>query len=176
MTRSWRQSPLQLIGAYLMRILFLALSLMMATTAQAASYRLGALEVADPWSRPAAVGANGAGYMTLSNRGAAADTLVAIESPAAGRVEMHRSVMTGDMMSMQKLSKVLLPPGKAITFAPAGNHLMFIGLTKAQKAGNNIPATLVFASGARLRVNFAVGAGPTGAEGSGGMPMGHRHP
>ena len=159
-----------------MRILILALGLVVATVAQAASYKLDGLVVAEPWSRPASVGTNGAGYMTLSNRGTAADTLVAIESPLVAKVEMHRSVMTGGMMSMQKLSTVLLPPGKAITFSPAGNHLMLVGLKTAQKTGDKIPATLVFASGARLKVNFAVGVGPAGATSSGAMPMDHKHP
>jgi copper(I)-binding protein len=155
-------------------ILGLAATLLVATAVQAATYRLGGLEVSQPWSRPAAAGVNGAGYMTVTNRGTAPDTLTAIESPAAKKVEMHRSSMSGGLMSMQKIDSVLLPPGKAITFAPAGYHVMLVGLTKAQKAGDVVPATLVFASGARLKIEFTVGMGPaTGAAPMGAMPMDH---
>ncbi|HQT55688.1 MAG TPA: copper chaperone PCu(A)C, partial [Phenylobacterium sp.] len=111
---------------------------------------------------------------TLTNRGAASDTLVAVESPAARKVEMHRTTTDGGVMKMQRLDSVLLPPGKAITFAPAGYHVMLIGLAKAQKAGDAVPATLVFKSGARLKVVFAVGAGPTGgAAATGAKAMEH---
>ena len=152
-----------------MRTLILGLTAAFAVTAaQAATYRLGGLEVGQPWSRPSAAGANGAGYMTLTNRGAASDTLVAVESPAARKVEMHRTTTDGGVMKMQRLDSVLLPPGKAITFAPAGYHVMLIGLAKAQKTGDALPATLVFKSGARLKVEFAVGAGPTGAAAAAG--------
>ncbi|WP_340646939.1 copper chaperone PCu(A)C [Phenylobacterium sp.] len=158
-----------------MRTLILSLAAALTVTvAHAATYRLGGLEVGQPWSRPAAAGVNGAGYMTVTNRGATPDTLVAVESSAARKVEMHRSSMAGGLMTMQRLDSVLLPPGKAITFAPAGYHVMLIGLTKAQKAGDAVPATLVFSSGARLKIDFTVGQGPaTGASPMGGMQMDH---
>ena len=102
-----------------MRTLILSLTAALSvTSAQAATYRLGGLEVGQPWSRPSAAGANGAGYMTLTNRGGTPDTLVAVESPAARKVEMHRTTTDGGVMKMQRLDSVLLPPGKAITFAP----------------------------------------------------------
>ena len=37
---------------------------------------------------------------------------------------------------------------------------MLIGLTGPLKAGDQIPATLTFASGAKLKASFAVGMGP----------------
>lgn len=151
-----------------------AAALISAAPAQAATYRLGGLEVGQPWSRPAAAGTNGAGFMTLTNRGPAPDTLIAVESPAARKVEMHRTSMTGGVMSMKRLDSVLLPPGKAITFAPAGYHLMLIGLDSPLKAGDAVPVTLVFSSGARLKAVFAVGAGPMGgASAAGAMRMDH---
>ena len=158
-----------------MRTLILGLAAALSVTAaQAATFRLGGLEVGQPWSRPSAAGVNGACYMTLTNRGANPDTLIAVESPAARKVEIHRSSMSDGLMKMQRLDSILLPPGKAVTFAPAGYHIMLIGLTKSQKAGDAVPATLVFSSGARLKVEFAVGMGPTGtAAPTGAMPMDH---
>lgn len=147
-------------------------ALTLAAHAQAAPYRLGGLEVSQAWSRPAAAGTNGAGFMTLSNKGKAADTLKAVESPAAKRVEIHKTSMTGGVMSMARVDNGLpLAPGETVSFAPGGYHLMLIGLTKASKAGDKLPATLVFASGGRLKVEFQVGAGPNAA--MPGMDMDH---
>ena len=64
-----------------------------------------------PWSRPAAAGTNGVGYMVLVNHGAAPDALEKVESPLASRVEMHSSAMAGGVMSMARQVWVSVPPG-----------------------------------------------------------------
>jgi copper(I)-binding protein len=162
-----------------MRISFAAAvaALALSATAQAAAYRAGGLEVVQPWSRPAAAGTNGAGFMTVSNKGKTADTLKTVETPAARKAEIHQTSMAGGIMSMKRLDAGLpIGPGESVTFAPGGYHLMLVGLTKASKAGDKIPATLVFASGARIKIEFPVGAGPAAAPMS--MPMGdmdHMH-
>lgn len=130
--------------------------------AHAADQRLGQIEIAAPWSRPALAGMNGAGFMTVTNKGAKADALVAVQSPIAKKVELHRSDMTGGIMRMQRQERLALPAGGAVKLAPGGDHLMLIGLAKPLKAGDRFPATLVFASGARQKVEFTVqGAAPT---------------
>lgn len=136
-----------------------------AGSAQAATYRLGGLEVAAPWSRPAAAGGNGAGFMVVTNRGKGADTLKSVEAPFARKAEIHRSSMDGGVMRMERQDAgVAIPAGKAVSFAPAGYHVMFLGLSKATKAGDKLPATLVFQSGAKLKVEFEVGAAAPAAE------------
>lgn len=117
------------------------------------------VEVLQPWSRPAAAGTNGIGYMVLANHGRSADALVKVESPLAERVEMHSSAMTGGVMSMKAETRVAVPAGGQATFGPGAYHLMLIGLKKALKPGDQAPATLTFASGAKLKVAFAVSAG-----------------
>lgn len=147
-----------------MRRLMLALALLAATPAFAASYRLGNIEVSQPWSRPAAAGMNGAGYMSVSNKGTRAETLKAVETPAAARVEIHRMSMgSGGVMSMKPEAGPTLAPGQTVAFGPSGLHLMLVGLKQPLKVGDSFPATLVFASGARLKVAFKVGlAAPMG--------------
>lgn len=146
-----------------MRILpTLAAIALVASAAHAADARQSQIEVSAPWSRPAAAGMNGAGYMTLANRGRTADRLTAVESPVAKRVEIHRSTMTNGVMSMQRLDDgVAIGAGRSVAFAPGGNHVMFIGLTQALKTGDKAPATLVFQSGARAKVEFEVRTGPS---------------
>lgn len=143
------------------------LSLMLLATAPsatAAAYRMGGLEVADPWSRPAAASTNGAGFMVLANRGPKADTLTAVETPVAARVDIHRSSMSGGVMRMERVgSGLALAPGASVSFAPGGGHLMLVGLKRALRAGDRVPMTLVFASGARLGIEVAVRAAPPAA-------------
>ena len=142
-----------------------AASLALAGGAHAASYKLGSLEVADPWSRPAMAGGNGAGFMVVTNRGKAADALKSVEAPFARKTEIHRSSTAGGVMRMERQDAgVAIAAGKAMTFAPGGYHLMFLGMTKATKAGDKLPATLVFQSGAKLKVEFVVGAAAPSAE------------
>ena len=132
----------------------LALTLAVATAAQAAA----PLAVSGAWSRPAVAGTNGVGYLVVTNRGKA-DALVKVESPLAARIEMHSSSMAGGVMSMQKEARVPVPAGGQAAFAPGGYHLMLIGLTRTLTPGDKVPATLTFASGAKLQTAFAVGTG-----------------
>ena len=134
----------------------LALTLAVAGTAQAAQ----PLSVSGAWSRPAVAGTNGVGYLVVANTGKAADALVEVESPLAAKVEMHSSSMAGGVMSMKKEDRVPVAAGGKAVFGPGGYHLMLIGLTKTMKAGDQVPATLTFASGAKVKASFAVGMGP----------------
>lgn len=51
------------------------------------------LKVERAWSRPALVGGNGAVYLTMTNEGSAARTLVGAHSPVAEVVEIHETVL-----------------------------------------------------------------------------------
>lgn len=133
-----------------------------------AAQAAGTMQVLRPWSRPAVAGTNGVGYMILANHGRKADVLEKVESPLAARVEMHSSSMAGGVMSMKAQAKVAIPAGGQVTFGPGAYHLMFIGLTKTLKPGDEAPATLRFASGAKVAVHFRVsdGAGPPPIDGA----------
>ena len=117
------------------------------------------IQVRDAWSRPAAAGTTGAGYMVVSNRSPRPDALVRVDSPWAERVEMHSSSMTGGVMRMAKQPRVHLPAGGQVAFAPGSYHLMLIKLARPLKTGDRVPATLTFASGAKVKTEFGVGSG-----------------
>jgi copper(I)-binding protein len=138
-----------------------AATLALASAAQAAP------RVESAWTRPAAQGGTGAGFMTVSNPDAKADALVAVESPLSRQVQIHQSSMGGGMASMKQLARLPLGPGAAVTFAPGGYHLMFVGLKAPLKTGDVLPATLVFASGAKVKAAFVTRVGPP--------PAGHAH-
>ena len=58
---------------------------------RAHEFKVGALYIGHPWSRPTPKGANIAGgYLTITNKGKVADRLIAGGSPAASQVECTR--------------------------------------------------------------------------------------
>ena len=143
-------------------------ALLAAVTAQAAV--AGPITVRGAWSRPEAAGLPTAvAYMTLANRSGAADRLVGASTPRAARVSLHRSQMSGGMMSMQPVPDGLaLAPGATVALAPGGYHLMLNGLRGGLKAGEAYPLTLRFAHAGPLTVQVQVRAG---ADPMAGMAM-----
>lgn len=136
------------------------LAMLLAVPAAAAGApKATSLAVREAWSRPAAAGTTGVGYAVVANRGHAPAVLVKVESPLAAKVEMHSSSMVGGIMRMTPETRVEIPAGGEVAFAPGGRHLMFMDLKRALAPGGTLPATLVFADGRRLATDFAVGDG-----------------
>ncbi|CAN5805514.1 hypothetical protein BH23PSE1_BH23PSE1_11950 [soil metagenome] len=91
-----------------------------------------------------AMARTGAGYFTVTNSGAEADRLVAAESPAAERVELHIHRLEDGIARMEELTDgVPVPAGGTVEFAQGGLHVMFLGLTDAWRE-EGVPVTLVF--------------------------------
>jgi copper(I)-binding protein len=161
-----------------MKIVPLVLALAaVALPAAARSYRLGAVEVVDPWSRPAAAGQTGVGYMAVKNTGKAPIVLTGASTPLAAKASLHRTSMAGGVMRMAPVSGGLtIPPGGSVSFAPAGYHLMLEGLTKPLTLGQRAPITLTFADGKKVQIELSVqtAAGPApagaGSAATGAMP------
>ena len=94
-------------------------------------------------SLAAAPGVPGAGYFTLRG-GETSDALVAVETPAAERVEMHESVTDArGVSSMRPLGELSLGE-EELVFAAGGRHLMVHGLRPDLRAGQTIPLTFRF--------------------------------
>ena len=67
-----------------MRALLFATALASAVSpAASADFAAKGMKIGHPWTRPAAQGGTGAGYLTIANTGNAADTLVGVETVAA---------------------------------------------------------------------------------------------
>jgi periplasmic copper chaperone A len=142
----------------------LALGLVLAalafSPAAAHQYRLGDLHIIHPASRPAAEGMNGVGYLTVTNGGEAPDTLLAVETPAAARVEIHAGSTAGGVMRMRKLRRGLVIPAKGrAELQPGGDHVMMLKLKRPLGIGDKVPATLVFKNAGRVQVHFLVQRG-----------------
>lgn len=140
------------------RIALLALAAVtVASAASAADVKVAGLSITKVWSRPAAQGGNGAGFLTVTNTGKAADKLVSVSSPVAGRVEIHESmVMSGQAMMHPRPGGLAVPAGGKAELKPGSWHLMFLGLKKPLKAGETFPATLTFQKAGKVPVQFTV--------------------
>ena len=77
-------------------------SAVLATPAFAQSYKVGSLEIEQPWTRATAPTAPTAGgYLKIVNTGTTADRLVAVRSTAAAQTEIHEMKMDASVMRMQ---------------------------------------------------------------------------
>src|SRR3954453_1274449 len=101
-------------------------------------------QVDHPWARASAGAAkNGAAYLTITAQGQP-DKLTGASTPAAATTELHESMADMGMMKMRPLPGLSLDPGKKVTLAPGGYHLMLMGLKEPLKVGNTFPLTLRF--------------------------------
>ncbi|MBU1336911.1 MAG: copper chaperone PCu(A)C [Alphaproteobacteria bacterium] len=97
------------------------------------------------------------GYVTIHNNGDTADRLLAIESPVADKVELHQSVVTDGIARMQPMvSGLEVPAGEIVWLGDNGTHAMFVKPDRRYRAGDEIPATLVFEKAGRVDVTFKV--------------------
>lgn len=138
------------------------------------------VNVTQPWARATpAPGGAGAAFMTITNTGDSADTLVKAATPVANVAELHTHTMEGGVMRMTAVPAVEVPASGAATLAPGGLHVMLIGLKAPLTEGSSFPLTLTFAHAGEVTVTVPVLApgamGPGGAAGA-MAPGGHMMP
>ena len=118
------------------------------------------IHIRDAWSRPTATPL-GVGYLTIVNRGHDPDRLVAVSSPEADSVTLHRSAVRNGIASMQAVAGGLeIPAQGAVSLQPGGYHLMLSGLKHPLRAGERVPLVLDFRRSGRVRAELAVRTGP----------------
>jgi copper(I)-binding protein len=152
----------------------IATLLVLAGSASAADYMIGALQIAQPWSRATPKGATVAsGYLTIRNRGTTSDRLVAATFALSRGAELHEMSSEGGVMKMRALKGGLeLKPGASVELKPGAHHLMFTGLTRPLAQGDRVKGTLVFQQAGTVEIEYTV-------EAIGGAPAhkdaGHGH-
>ena len=131
---------------------------LLAESALARDYKLGDLQISQPWTRATAPTAPSAGgFLTITNKGAAPDKLIAVKSPAAEMTQIHEMKMEGDIMRMREREDGLeIAAGATVTLAPRGYHVMMMGLKAPLKQGEKVPLTLVFEKAGSVDVELAV--------------------
>lgn len=138
----------------------LALTMLaMTPTAWAGDAKLGALEIKSAWARatPPKAPAGGA-FLSVTNGGTAADSLISARSDVAKTVELHTHLQQGDVMRMAAVDKIDVAPGQTVALAPGGLHVMLIGLKQPLTEGASFPLELTFANAGKVVVTVDVKA------------------
>lgn len=146
-----------------LRNMALATTLFAAGTAYADSHKAmhsmqhGDIQIQHAYARAVPPGQpNSAAFMTLHNKGDAANAVVSASSPAAKVVELHTHTMDGGMMKMRKIEKIDIPAKGMTELKPGGLHIMLIGLKEQLKPGMKVSLTLKFADGSESSVEAPV--------------------
>jgi hypothetical protein len=141
---------------------------------RAEEVKAGDLVITQAWTRATPGGAKtGGGFLTIENKGSAADKLISASADAAGKVEVHEMAVNDGVMKMRPVEGGLtVGPGKTVKLAPGGYHLMIMNLKSPLKQGEKLPITLQFEKAGKVTVTLDVeGVGAKGPEGAGGMEM-----
>lgn len=136
----------------------LALSAGAAFAQPAPAQELGNIVIEKAWTRATPASANvSAGFFAVTNIGSETDRLSAIDAPFANRVELHEMSMLDGRMLMRPVPDGLeIKPGKTVTLAPGGYHLMFLQLQQPLLEHDTVSAVLHFERAGKIEVDFAV--------------------
>ena len=122
------------------------------------------MTVTDAWVRGTVPAQRTTGaFATLTSSEEA--RLVAVKTPVAKTVEIHRSDMRGGVMRMEAVDAVRLPAGKPVKLDEgAGFHVMLMGLAQPIQAGTKVPLEFVVedAKGRRSTVSTEAPVRPLG--------------
>jgi len=152
-----------------------AFSAALPSPAAAGDYDVGSIHISQPWSRATPKGAaSGAGYMTLTNKGAVPDKVSCVSDDASAQCQIHSMTMDGGVMKMRPVEGGLeIKPGESVILKPGGYHMMFLDLKHPLEQGQAVKVTLKFDHAGTIDVEYpvlAIGA-PAPASSAGGSMM-----
>jgi copper(I)-binding protein len=117
----------------------------------------GELSVTDAWSRTTPPGVTvGVAYFTLKNDTGRPDRLLKISSPAASKVQVHRTEILDGIARMREVAVLHVDAGQALEFAPNGMHVMLMGLKNALVEGKTFEIEMLFEVAGPRTVKVAV--------------------
>lgn len=149
----------------LRNILLLSALLGAGLAAHAHDYSTGQLHIEHPWSREMPpVAPTAAVYFVVHNNGDQADRLLGLDTPVAGKAELHEHVHADGVMKMQQVQAVEIPAGGEVRFEPMGYHVMLFGVKQQAKAGERFPLTLTFEKAGMVELDVAVQKDPPADE------------
>ena len=105
-----------------------------------------------------AMAQSGAAFMQLINHGDSGCRIVAARSDVAERVELHTHIEddAGVMRMVEVKEGFAIAAEGAHDLARGGDHIMFLGLTRALAHGDEIELTLIFEDGAEKPLTVPV--------------------
>lgn len=101
---------------------------------------------------PLTDGGVGVAYFAIMS--STADRITGVSSPQADRIEMHTTVTTDGLASMERLDSVELPAGQAVRFEPRGLHLMVFS-PQPVAPGATFPIQIQLESGRNETISFS---------------------
>jgi copper(I)-binding protein len=121
-------------------------------------WRLGDVVVEQAWARVVPGGAKtGAVYLTIHNKSANDDLLLAVDSSAAASTAVHESKVVEGVATMEALPfGVVMPSHDEVVMRPGGIHIMMTGITSALKPGDMLPVRMVFREAGTLDFDVPV--------------------
>lgn len=122
-----------------------------------ASNAFAQITVTNPWVR-ATVPQQSASGAFMQIRSIDRARLLAVSSPVAASVQLHKMEMNGQMMKMREVDGIDLPAGEAVNLASGGYHVMLFGLKRQLKEGDVVPLSLVIERKKGKRETVAVNA------------------
>lgn len=103
---------------------------------------LAQVKIEDPWVRATVPQQKVTGaFMRITSAQDA--RLVSVQSPLAGKVELHEMAMQNDVMKMRPVAAVELPAGTAVELKPGAHHIMLFDLQRPMVEGESVPFMLV---------------------------------
>lgn len=116
------------------------------------------IQVSDAWARATAPGqSSAAAYMTIVNRGAGDDRLVAVTAAPPATAMLHATYSSEGVSSMQRMEDGAdIPAGGTLELKPLGAHIMIMGLKQPLTAGSSLTLTLGFRHSGKQRVDVRI--------------------
>lgn len=140
----------------------LMLGVVLSGGAYAHEFKAGDLQIEHPWARATVPAAKvGGGYLTIVNKGAAADKLLSVSSDLTPKAEIHEMSMKDGVMSMKAVEGgIEVPAGGTLALEPGGAgpgyHVMFMGLDRQLKEGETFKGVLTFEKAGSVPIEFKV--------------------
>ena len=96
------------------------------------------------------------GYMKIENETDKPISITRASCPEFETVEIHEMSMSGGMMKMREIEKLVVPANGKVELKPGGYHLMLIKPKKPFKKGDTLMVTLHTADGQSQAVKMEV--------------------
>ncbi len=122
--------------------------LMMSLLLSPLSFANTDIMVNNPYARatpPAAV--TSAVFAEIANTSGTDRYIVAAETTAAGKVELHDVIMDGDMMKMRQIPELKIPANGTLELKPGSFHIMLFKLPEPLAEGEKIDVEITFKNG-----------------------------
>ena len=97
-----------------------------------------------------------AGYMKIENPTKQPVEIIAVQSDAFERVEMHETLMEDGVMKMVEQDTIELPAKSQVELKPGGKHLMLITPKQTMQLGDDIELTITFSDDTSQRIQLEV--------------------